>query len=72
MIEAGYWTIRFAEFSRQGVPDYRGYYRDKNYPKWDYRSQSGEDLYHMAFHALTPIKFFTNCAESCHRRCTGF
>lgn len=59
VIDAGYWTIPSQSWAAHGLPDYRGYYQDKNYPKWDYRSPSGEDLYHMAFHALTPIKFYT-------------
>lgn len=59
LIDRGYWTIPSQSWAGQGVPTYAGYFRDKGYPRWDYRSPSGDDLYHLAFHALTPIKFYT-------------
>ncbi|MFP4321217.1 MAG: hypothetical protein ACLFTK_02065 [Anaerolineales bacterium] len=58
LIDQGYWTIPSHVWVGVGIPEYKEYNHDDNYPDFDYRGAEGEDLRHLAFGIVTPIQFY--------------
>ncbi len=60
LIDRGYWTIPSHVWIGVGIPDYKGYHYEDNYPDFDYQDEHGDDLRSMAFGIVTPIQFYYN------------
>lgn len=57
LIEMGLWTIPNHTWNGIGLPSFKKYNFDGNYPEFEYLDAEGEDQSRHAFGMLTPVKF---------------
>jgi len=60
LIEQGLWTMPCHTWNGVGLPKFKKYNKEANYPEFDYRDIKGKDQSDQAFGMLTPFKFATN------------
>lgn len=60
LIKEGIWTIPSHTWKGAGIPEFKKYVKDGNYPEFEYISWENEDHRDHAFGVLTPYKFYDN------------
>lgn len=60
LIESGYWTIPSHTWKGAGIPQFKEYNKNDNYPIFKYLSWDNEDHFAHSFGVLTPFKFYDN------------
>ncbi|HOJ63382.1 MAG TPA: hypothetical protein PLE45_03070 [Spirochaetota bacterium] len=60
LIEKGIWTIPSHTWKGSGLPSFKKYIKEGNYPEFEYISWDNEDHKEHAFGVLTPYKFYDN------------
>lgn len=60
LINRGLWTIPSHTWKGAGIPAFKRYIKNGNYPEFEYLSWENEDHKDHAFGILTPYKFYDN------------
>ena len=60
LISEGIWTLPSHTWGGVGLPEFKEYKQQDNYPVFDYRNDKGEDHAEHAFGMLTPFRFYDN------------
>ena len=60
LISQGIWTLPSHTWGGVGLPEFKEYNIQDNYPAFDYRNEKGEDHSGHAFGMLTPYRFYDN------------
>jgi len=60
LIKEGYWTLPSHTWNGVGLPEFKDYNKDGNYPDFNYLDEEGEDQHDESFGMLTPFAIYTN------------
>lgn len=58
LIREGFWTIPTHGWDGVGLPAFKGYDREGDFPEFDYRTVSGDDAASHKIGVLTPFRFY--------------
>lgn len=58
LIRHGYWTVPSHAWCGYGLPRFRGFNIEQNYPEFFYRDPKGNDVSAHSYHILTPFNFW--------------
>lgn len=60
LIKKGYWTLPSHTWNGVGLPEFKDYNKNDNYPDFTYLDEEGEDQHDESFGMLTPFAIYTN------------